>query len=81
MKILVTGGAGFIGRHLVRSLLENGDIVTIFDNFSNSSNNLPFVGTDVKIIKGDITKLSDITNAVRDNDIVIHLAAKISVEE
>ena len=82
MKILVTGGTGFIGRHLVKSLLENGYLVTIFDNFSNSSKNLSsLVDTGAKIIEGDITKLSDITNAVKDHDMVIHLAAKISVEE
>ena len=37
MKILVTGGAGFIGNYLVRSLLENDDSVTIFDDVSNST--------------------------------------------
>ena len=57
MKILVTGGTGFIGRHLVKSLLENGYLVTIFDNFSNSSKNLySLVDTGAKIIEGDITK-------------------------
>ena len=37
MKILVIGGASFIGKHLVRSLLEKSYLVTIFDNFSNST--------------------------------------------
>lgn len=82
MRILVTGGAGFIGKHLVKSLIEKGNVVTIFDNFSNSSKNLSYlVDIGAKIIEGDITKLSDVTNAVKDHDIVIHLAAKISVAE
>ncbi|NWK09536.1 NAD-dependent epimerase/dehydratase family protein [Marine Group I thaumarchaeote] len=83
MKILVTGGAGFIGKYLVRSLLENGDSVTIFDNFSNSTKDSisSLVDIGVKIIEGDITKPLEILNAVKDQDIVIHLAAKISVSE
>ena len=83
MRILVTGGAGFIGKHLVKSLLENGNLVTIFDNFSNSEKDsvTSLVNMGAKIIEGNITKLSDVTNAVNDHDIVIHLAAKISVAE
>lgn len=83
LKILVTGGAGFIGKHLVRSLLKNENTVTIFDNFSNSDkkSNLSFMKSGIKIIEGDITKLNDISDAVKDQQIVIHLAAKISVEE
>ncbi len=83
MKILVTGGAGFIGKYLVRSLLENGDSVTIFDNFSNSTKDSvsSLIDIGAKIIEGDITKFLDILNAVKDQDIVIHLAAKISVSE
>jgi len=83
MKILVTGGGGFIGKHLVRSLLENGDSVTIFDNFSNSTKDSVSSLVDIggKVIEGDITKLLDIVNAAKDQDTVIHLAAKISVSE
>ncbi len=82
MRILVTGGNGFIGKYLVKSLLENGNLVTIFDNFSNSSKNSSFnVDIGAKIIEGDITELQDITNAIKKHDIVVHLAAKISVEE
>ena len=81
MKVLVTGGAGFIGKHLVKSLLENGDSVTIFDNFSNSTKDSlsSLVDIGAKVIEGDITKPLDILSAAKDQDIVIHLAAKISV--
>ena len=83
MRILVTGGAGFIGKHLVKSLLENRNLVTIFDNFSNSEKDsvTSLVNMGAKIIEGDITKLEDITNAIKEHDAVVHLAAKISVEE
>jgi len=83
MEILVTGGAGFIGKHLVKSLLEKGYQVTIFDNFSNSTkdsvSSLVDIGT--KVIEGDITKPNEISNVVKEQDVVIHLAAKISVYE
>jgi len=83
MEILVTGGAGFIGKYLVRSLLENGDSVTIFDCFSNSTKDSvsSLVDIGAKVIEGDITKPQDIQNAVIDQDVVIHLAAKTSVPE
>ncbi len=83
MKILVTGGAGFIGKHLVRSLLENADSVTIFDNVSNSTKDSisSLVNIGAKVIEGDITKPLEILNITKDQDVVIHLAAKISVSE
>ncbi len=83
MKILVTGGAGFIGKYLVKSLLEKGNSVTIFDNFSNSTkDSINFlVDLGAKIIEGDITELPNLQSAIKDHDIVIHLAAKISVLE
>ena len=83
MNILVTGGAGFIGKYLVKSLLEKGNSVTIFDDFSNSTKESisSLIEMGVKIIEGDITKPLEIINAVKDHEIVIHLAAKISVSE
>ena len=83
MNILVTGGAGFIGKHLVRSLLEKDYLVTIFDNFSNSTKESisSLVEMGAKIIEGDITKSHEVLNAVKDHEIIIHLAAKISVSE
>ena len=83
MKIIVTGGAGFIGKHLVGFLVTKGINVTIFDNFSNSEkNSITYLKNQgVRIIEGDIRKRHEIDNAVKDHDVVIHLAAKISVEE
>ena len=83
MKILVTGGVGFIGKYLVRSLLENDYDVTIFDNISNSTKDSisSLVDIGAKVIEGDITIPLDILNAVKDQNVVIHLAAKISVSE
>ena len=83
MKVLVTGGAGFIGKYLVRSLLENDNSVTIFDNISNSTKDSisSLVDIGAKVIEGDITKPLDILNITKDQDVVIHLAAKILVSE
>jgi UDP-glucose 4-epimerase len=83
MKILVTGGAGFIGKYLVKSLLENNNTVTIFDNFSNSTKKSVehLIKKGAKITEGDIIKSQDILDATKNQDIVIHLAAKISVIE
>jgi len=79
----VTGGAGFIGRHLVKSLLEKNYEVTIFDNFSNSSEDMIFDLLDdgAKLVKGDITVQDEVSNAISGHDVVIHLAAKNSVKE
>ncbi len=83
MKVLVTGGAGFIGKYLVRSLLEKDDSVTIFDNVSNSTKDSisSLVDIGAKVIEGDITKPLNILNITKDQDVIIHLAAKISVSE
>lgn len=81
MKILVTGGAGFIGINLTRSLIENGYDVFIFDNFSNSLKNFNFIINPTKITKGDITNYDEIFKCIKNIDLVIHLAAKIGVSD
>jgi len=82
MRIFVTGGAGFIGRHLVESLYKKHD-VTIYENFSNSSeNNITRLMNDgVSVIRGDMTDFNLLKNVVKDYDIVIHFAAKIDIKE
>ena len=83
MRILVTGGAGFIGQHLVNFLIKKDNDVTIYDNFSNSEKRQTETTVDkrAKIIEGDICELKHLINATRNHEIVIHLAAKISVNE
>lgn len=79
----MTGGAGFIGRYCVRSFLEKNYQVTIFDNFSNSSEDMisDLLDDGANLIKGDITVQEQVSKAISGHDIVIHLAAKNSVED
>jgi len=80
MKYLVTGGAGFIGSHIARLLLDQGADVRILDNFSSGKReNLK--GLDVEIIEGDLRDASRVTEAVRGVNIIFHEAAFVSVPE
>ena len=77
---LVTGGAGFIGSHLVEALLERGFSVRVLDNFSTgSAANLARVGREIELIEGDLTDFATVREAVRDTEVVFHLAALASV--
>jgi len=81
-KVLVTGGAGFIGSNLVESLLASGNYVVCLDNFSTGKrkNIKDFIDNpDFKLIVVDIRKYEDCLNAVRDVEIVFHQAALGSV--
>jgi len=78
----VTGGAGFVGRNLVKSLIENNHNVTIFDNLSNSSEkNIQPLLDKVNFVKGDITNYDDVSSSIKGSCVVIHLASKINVQE
>src|SRR6478672_12313037 len=77
-KVLVTGGAGFIGSNLVRALLERGDDVCVLDNFSTGSRaNLEGLG--IEIVEGELRSYERVHNAVRGVDTVFHLGALGSV--
>lgn len=77
---LVTGGAGFIGSHLVRALLERGDKVRVLDNFSTGKReNLDAVNADVEIIEGDLRDAEAVTASLVDVNLVFHQAAFVSV--
>jgi UDP-glucose 4-epimerase len=79
-RYLVTGGAGFIGSHIVRALLEQGDFVRVLDNFSTGKpENL--AGLDVDLITGDIRDPAVVAKAMAGIDRVFHEAAFVSVPQ
>jgi UDP-N-acetylglucosamine 4-epimerase len=81
-KVLVTGGAGFIGSNLVESLLLNGNNVICLDNFSTGKkvNLKGFIANPrFQLIEGDIRNYNDCENAVRGIEYVFHQAALGSV--
>lgn len=80
MRYLVTGGAGFIGSHLVEKLVLRGDQVIIVDNKSTGSiSNLKSVRDKIEFIEGDILDQSLMEGLVSKSDYVVHLAAALGV--
>ncbi len=80
MKVLVTGGAGFIGSHLVEALVADGAQVRVLDNFrTGQPTNL--AGLDVELMEGDVSDWEVVKTAVSDCDLIFHLAAMVSVPE
>ena len=77
-RVLVTGGAGFIGSNLVRALLGHGDEVRVLDNFS-TGNRANLEGLDVDIVEGELRSYERVHNAVRGVEVVYHLGALGSV--
>jgi UDP-glucose 4-epimerase len=79
---LVTGGAGFIGSHIARTLLRNGWKVRILDDFSTGKReNLPESVANLEVQQGDIREAAALDEAVRDVDCVFHEAAFVSVPQ
>ncbi|MEM2110262.1 MAG: NAD-dependent epimerase/dehydratase family protein [Candidatus Bathyarchaeia archaeon] len=80
--ILVTGGAGFMGSHLVDKLIKNEKEVCVFDNLSSGSleNIKQWLGRPCfRFVRGDLLNQADIVKAVEDCDIIFHLAANPEV--
>lgn len=83
-KILVTGGAGFVGTHLVDALLERGDTVRVFDNLDpqvhGPERRKPrWLSDEAELIVGDMRDADAVGRALRDMDVVYHLAAAVGV--
>ena len=79
-RVLVTGGAGFIGSNLVRRLLERGDEVRVFDNFSTGRwANLAELESEIEVFEGDLRCPEEIQAATRGVELVFHLGALPSI--
>jgi UDP-glucose 4-epimerase len=80
MKVLVTGGAGFIGSNLAQALLARGDDVRLLDNFSTGNRgNLAGLDHDVDLVEGDLRSYERVHAAVRGVEVVFHQGALPSV--
>ncbi|MBE9593365.1 MAG: SDR family NAD(P)-dependent oxidoreductase, partial [Proteobacteria bacterium] len=81
MKILVTGGAGFIGSHLVDALAEQGHEVVIYDNFEPQVHKTEpeYLNRNAELIRADIRDKNTLKNAVIDSEIIFHQAAMVGV--
>ena len=82
MKYVVTGGAGFIGSHITKKLVECGDIVTVIDNMNTGKKkNLELVIDKINFVKGDILDIDLLEDITKDADGVFHQAALASVQD
>ncbi|WP_248803092.1 NAD-dependent epimerase/dehydratase family protein [Pseudomonas sp. MWU13-2100] len=80
-RILVTGGAGFIGSHLVDALLAKGHAVRVLDDLSSGKvSNLPLSNPALKLVIGDVSDAATLAEAMRGCSAVVHLAAVASVQ-
>ena len=80
MRVLITGGAGFIGSHLADHYVAKGDQVTILDNFSTGSKeNIAHLEGKVTTVDGDIRNVDLIEKLTKDSDLVLHMAAALGV--
>jgi nucleoside-diphosphate-sugar epimerase len=79
-RVLITGGAGFVGSHVARRMLDDGWDVVVLDNFSTGRrSNLEAVAADITLIEGDVASLDDVRTAANGCDAIFHQAALPSV--
>lgn len=80
MRVLITGGAGFIGSHLCDSLAAAGDEVSILDNLSTGSErNIAHLKGKIKVNQGDIRDKELVEKLTKDSDLILHMAAALGV--
>ena len=80
-SVVVTGGAGFIGSHVVDALVSGGASVTIIDNFSTGYRELVPPRPQVTLIEGDLLDFPLVSGAMKGQDFVFHLAANADVKD
>jgi len=91
MKVLITGGAGFIGSHAAEYFAKKGNEIVVLDNLSRGSllgknlggqsYNWEYLSKfkNIKLIKGDVRNIQDITAASAEAQVIIHTAAQVAV--
>src|SRR3954454_9928716 len=80
--VLITGGAGFLGSHMVDGLLKRGDHVRVFDNLTPQvhPNGFPeYLSKEIEFFEGDMRDLDRVKYAVAGVDVIFHLAAAVGV--
>jgi dTDP-L-rhamnose 4-epimerase len=80
-RILITGGAGFVGSHTADALLSAGHEVCIYDNLTSQvhSGGGSYIPKDARFVLGDVRDLSRLAAVVREADVIFHLAAAVGV--
>ncbi len=78
MKVLVTGGTGFVGSHLIESLLRRGDQVTALARSRERAAHLERVG--VRLVVGDLDSVPALEDACRDQDVIYHVAGLVAAK-
>ena len=82
MNVFVTGGAGFIGSHIVDRLVDEGNSVTVYDNLSSGKKefiNHHWDNNKFTFIKADLIDNGKITESIAEHDVVFHIAANPDV--
>ena len=82
MRILITGGAGFQGSHLAEHWREAGHQLTILNTYSEEADrNISYIATETSVVWGSVTDSEIVDKTVRGQEVVVHLAAHINVDE